>query len=62
MIESCGLKGYRSGDAGISGQHALVLVNHGGATGDALLDVVRTVQAEVETRFGLLLQPEPKVL
>lgn len=62
LIESCGLKGHREGDAGISGQHALVLVNHGRATGAELLAVVRSVQAAVERRFGIALQPEPKVL
>lgn len=62
LIEQCGLKGYRKGDAGISSQHALVLVNHGSATGAELLAVAQAVQAAVEERFGLRLQAEPKVL
>ena len=62
LIERCGLKGYRDGNAGISDRHALVLVNHGRAGGAELLAVVRHVQAVVEARFGLVLQPEPKVL
>jgi len=62
LIESCGLKGYRAGDAGMSDQHALVLVNHGRASGAELLAVVRTVQVAVEKRFGLILQSEPEVL
>lgn len=62
LIERAGFKGYREGDAGLSGQHALVLVNHGHASGEALLDVVHAAQAEVTRRFGIDLQPEPKVL
>ena len=37
MIEACGWKGHRDGDAGVSAAHALVLVNHGEATGAQLL-------------------------
>lgn len=62
LIERCGLKGYREGEAGFSDRHALVLVNYGRATGAELLAVVRHVQAVVEERFGLILQPEPRVL
>lgn len=62
LIERCGLKGYRAGDAGISERHALVLVNHGRASGADLLAVVDTVREAVEKRFGVTLQPEPRVL
>jgi len=62
LIESCGLKGQRAGDAGISDQHALVLVNHGRATGAEILALAHRVQTAVEERFGIVLQLEPKVL
>lgn len=62
LIESCGLKGRREGDAGISSQHALVLVNHGRATGAGMLALAHRVRAAVEERFGITLQLEPKVL
>ncbi len=62
LIDQCGLKGYRDGDAGVSAQHALVLVNHGGARGADLWRVAQHVRATVDTRFGIELEPEPVVI
>lgn len=62
LIEQAGFKGYRVGDAGVSEHHALVLVNHGDASGADLLALAREVAAGVEQRFGVSLEPEPVVL
>ncbi|HEV2607854.1 MAG TPA: UDP-N-acetylmuramate dehydrogenase [Xanthomonadaceae bacterium] len=62
MIEAGGWKGHRDGDAGVSAQHALVLVNHAHATGAQLLDLARRVAASVHERFGVQLEPEPRVI
>lgn len=62
LIESAGLKGYRNGAAGVSDQHALVLVNHGGASGAELLAVARHVVATVNEKFGVTLEPEPRII
>jgi UDP-N-acetylmuramate dehydrogenase len=62
MIEQAGWKGFREGDAGISAQHALVLVNHGNATGPQLLDVARRVAASVRDKYGVTLEPEPRII
>ncbi len=62
LIEACGLKGLREGDAGVSAQHALVLVNHGNATGAELLGLARRVADSVERRFGVRLEPEPRIV
>jgi UDP-N-acetylmuramate dehydrogenase len=62
LIEACGLKGFRDGDAGVSAQHALVLVNHGNATGAELLGLARRVADSVERRFGVRLEPEPRIV
>lgn len=59
LIDQCGLRGFRVGDAGVSERHALVLVNHGGANANDLLEVARTIQREVMGRFGVWLEPEP---
>ncbi len=62
MIEHCGLKGHRVGDAGVSDRHALVLVNHGSASGGDLFRLATTVQASVHSKFGVLLDPEPRII
>jgi len=62
LIERCGWRGYREGDAGIAAQHALVLVNHGHASGAELLALARRVVDSVEQRFGVRLEPEPRIV
>ena len=62
LIEACGWRGFRDADAGISAQHALVLVNHGHATGAELLSLARRVAGSVEERFGVRLEPEPRIV
>jgi UDP-N-acetylmuramate dehydrogenase len=62
LIERCGWKGHRTVDAGIAAQHALVLVNHGRASGAELLALARQVAGSVEERFGVRLEPEPRIV
>ena len=62
MIERCGLKGHRTGDAGISDRHALVIVNHGSATGGEILELARKIQSTVHDRFGVMLEIEPRII
>ncbi len=62
MIEACGWKGYRDGDAGVSPDHALVLVNHGTATGEQLLALARQISASVLEKFGVPIEPEPRLI
>ncbi len=62
MIESCGWKGFREGDAGVAPSHALVLVNHGNASGAELLALARRISASVLEKFGVPIEPEPRLL
>ena len=62
MIEAGGWRGHRDGDAGISSRHALVVVNHGRATGAELLALARRVADSVRDRFGVELAPEPRIV
>lgn len=59
LIEACGLKGMRQGEAGVHEGHALILVNHGKATYSDLDRLASTVQAAVKERFGVDLVREP---
>lgn len=62
LIEQCGLRGLREGDAGVAEQHALVLVNHGRASGEQLLNLARRVASTVDQRFGVTLEPEVRLI
>jgi len=62
LIETCGFKGLREGDAGVSERHALVLVNHGRASGAELWALAERVRAGVRDRFGIELEAEPLVV
>ncbi|MBU3708754.1 MAG: UDP-N-acetylenolpyruvoylglucosamine reductase, partial [Burkholderiaceae bacterium] len=55
----CGWKGKTMGAAGVHAQHALVLVNHGGASGEDLLRLANQVRDDVLEKFGVVLEPEP---
>jgi len=62
MVEYCGLKGLREGDAQVSEQHALVLVNRGAATGAQIISLAHRIRAAVADAFGLQLEPEPRLV
>ena len=62
LIEQAGLKGYRQGPVGVSAQHALVLVNHGGASRTDLMGLADHVVAVVAGRFGIKLNREPELI
>jgi UDP-N-acetylmuramate dehydrogenase len=62
MLEHCGWKGRRAGAAGFAPGHALVLVNHGQASGQQLLELAAAAAESVHQRFGLWLEPEPRIV
>lgn len=62
MIEACGWKGFREGDVGVAATHALVLVNHGQASGMQLLELAHRISASVLETFGVAIEPEPKII
>ena len=62
LIDQAGWKGHRDGDAGVSPGHALVLVNHGHATGIQLLELARRIADSVRERFNIDIEPEPRVI
>ncbi len=64
LIENAGWKGFRDpdSDAGIAEQHALVLVNHGNASGEQLLGLARRVAKSVHEKYGIHIEPEPRIV
>ena len=62
LIDQCGWKGHRDGDAGVAASHALVLVNQGQATGAQLLGLARRIADSVQARFGVAIEPEPRII
>lgn len=62
LIERCGWRGFREGDAGVSTQHALVLVNHGNASGGEIWHLAQRIQESVKQRFDVWLEPEPRII
>ncbi len=62
LIEKAGWKGKRIGQAGTYHKQALVLVNHGGASGAELWALAQRIADAVESQFGIRLQPEVNVI
>jgi UDP-N-acetylmuramate dehydrogenase len=58
LIDQCGLKGFRIGDAQISHIHANIMVNLGQATARDVREVIAVAQREVQKKHGLHLEPE----
>lgn len=59
LIEQAGYKGKVDGSVGMHDKQALVLVNHGGASSDAVKAFASQVKQAVSTRFGVALEQEP---
>lgn len=62
MIEKAGWKGRQLGETGTWKNQALVLVNHGNATGSAIYELSTRIISDVETLFGVRLEREVNII
>ncbi|MBO1364204.1 UDP-N-acetylmuramate dehydrogenase [Prevotella sp. A2931] len=62
LIDKCGWKGKTVGRVGVYDKQALVLVNHGQATGSEVLALCREVQRDVFNKFGIEIKPEVNIV
>lgn len=62
LVEHCGFKGKRFGDAGVHKNQALVLVNYGNATGQEIFELSKRIQKEVLEKFDISLEAEVNIM
>jgi UDP-N-acetylmuramate dehydrogenase len=62
LIDKSGWKARRNGAVGVHANHALVLVNYGGGKGADLWKLACDIRDDVREKFGVTLEPEPRVV
>jgi UDP-N-acetylmuramate dehydrogenase len=62
LIEQCGWKGKRTGNTGTYQKQPLIVVNHGKADGEEILNCVLKIQKVVMNNFGIKLEMEVNVI
>lgn len=62
LIDQCGWKGFRKGDAGVHAKQALVIVNYGNAPGKEIIELANEIADSVFVKFGVKLEKEVNII
>jgi UDP-N-acetylmuramate dehydrogenase len=62
LIQKAGWKGKRIGNVGVYDDHALIIVNHGGAKGKEIFDFAKRIIDDIADKFDIILEPEVVII
>jgi len=62
LIQDAGLKGYKIGGAAVSEKHSGFVINKSNATATDILNLIKHIQSEVKTQFGVDLHTEVRII
>lgn len=62
LIDECGLKGYKIGDAEVSKKHAGFIINNGNATARDVLELIEYIKQKVYKKFNIQIEMEVEIL
>lgn len=63
LIQGAGfIRGYRQGNVGLSPKHTLIIIAYRKASGSEIIEFAQEVQRKVREKFGILLQPEIRLV
>jgi len=61
LIDECGLKEYRIGDAEVSELHAGFIVNKGNATAKDILNLIQYIKYKIKEKFNIDIETEIRI-
>lgn len=62
LIEDCGLRGFSIGGASVSEKHCGFIINKENASSADILSLIAHIQKTVYEKFGVLLEPEVRII
>lgn len=62
LIDECGLKGYKIGDAMVSEKHAGFIINLGNATAKDIIELINYVKDKIYENYGIKIEEEIKII
>ena len=62
LIDQAGWKGHKRGNIGVHDKQPLVLVNFGGGSGAAIKALAEEIRESISTKYGIVLEPEPRII